>query len=95
MEGFGEITNKIDKSIYQGFFQNNQRANGPGHLKTNQMIYEGYWENGNFYKGIIINEKEQIIYLGEVHPGIIPLKNGQVYALNLDSYSTKYKATFS
>ena len=70
MEGFGEKTNNSDMSIYQGFFQRNM-PNGPGHLKTNQMIYEGYWENGNFYKGIIINEKEQIIYLGEVHPGII------------------------
>ena len=94
MEGFGEKTNNSDMSIYQGFFQRNM-PNGPGHLNSNQMIYEGYWENGNFYKGIIINKKEQTIYLGEVHPGIIPLKNGQIYVLNLDSYSTKYKATFS
>ena len=94
MEGFGEKTNNSDMSIYQGFFQRNM-PNGPGHLKTNQMIYEGYWQNGIFCKGIIINEKEQTIYLGEVHPGTIPLKNGQVYALNLDSYSTKCKATFS
>ena len=94
MEGFGEKTNNLDMSIYQGFFQRNQ-PNGPGHLKTNQMIYEGYWENGIFCKGIIIDQNEQTIYLSEIHPGTIPLKNGQGYVLKLEDYSTKYKVTFS
>ena len=40
------------------------------------MIYEGYWENENMTKGIIINLNEKTIYLGEVQPGKIPLRNG-------------------
>ncbi len=59
------------------------------------MIYEGYWKNGKMTQGIIINQKEKTIYLGEVHPHKIPLRKGKGTILNLDDYSTKLKAEYS